>query len=105
METQKPGWHTSELWLTTAKQLLSFALAFGVLSPQDAETLGQALARGIPAAFIVVAAAWEVVTYIRGRVITKTTPADPTLGAAALRELQQLRQQSVRQTTGQMRLP
>jgi hypothetical protein len=67
----KPGWKTTEWWTTSISQLLALLTVFGVLTPTDAHSLEEALAKIVAAAFLLATNAWIVVHYIRGRVALK----------------------------------
>lgn len=78
----KPGWKTTEWWTTTASQLLALLTVFGVLTPQDAQTLEEAVTKIIAAAFLLGANAWVVVHYVKGRVALKALHLDAQADAA-----------------------
>jgi hypothetical protein len=71
----KPGWKTTEWWTTTISQLLALLTVFGVLTPADAHTLEEALAKIVAATFLLATNAWIVVHYIKGRVALKSMQA------------------------------
>jgi hypothetical protein len=76
----KPGWKTTEWWTTTISQLLALLTVFGVLTPTDAHSLEEALAKIVAATFLLATNAWIVVHYIKGRVSLKLgerTPSSP----------------------------
>jgi hypothetical protein len=67
----KPGWKTTEWWTTSISQLLALMTVFGVLTPNDAHSLEEALAKIVAATFLLATNAWIVVQYIKGRVALK----------------------------------
>lgn len=69
----KPGWQTSEFWVTLASQLLTVATLLGFVSMIDAQRLQGAIAAGVAGAFAFIANAAVVWSYIRGRVESKNT--------------------------------
>jgi hypothetical protein len=76
----KPGWKTTEWWTTSISQLLALLTVFGVLTPTDAHSLEEALAKIVAATFLLATNAWIVVQYIKGRVALKMgerTPSSP----------------------------
>ncbi len=75
----KPGWKTTEWWTTSISQLLALLTVFGVLTPTDAHSLEEALAKVVAATFLLATNAWIVVHYIKGRVALKMgeRPAGP----------------------------
>jgi hypothetical protein len=76
----KPGWKTTEWWTTTISQVLAVLTVFGVLTPTDAHSLEESLAKITAATFLLATNAWIVVQYIKGRVALKMgerTPSSP----------------------------
>jgi len=67
----KPGWKTTEWWTTSISQLMALLTVFGVLTPTDAHSLEEALAKIVAATFLLATNAWIVVQYIKGRVALK----------------------------------
>jgi hypothetical protein len=67
----KPGWKTTEFYVSLIAQILALLVAFGFLSASEARTLETALAQCVTAVFLFIGNAWVVVSYIRGRVALK----------------------------------
>jgi tryptophan synthase alpha subunit len=68
----KPGYKTTEFWISIANALLMALVGFGVLSQEQSESLGAAVAQAIVAGFALVAAIVPVIEYIRSRTQVKT---------------------------------
>jgi hypothetical protein len=66
-------WLTPEHLQATIKQLLTLAVTIGVLQTSDATNLQTQLVACVSAAFIFIANAWQVVTFIQGQVKVRTT--------------------------------
>ncbi len=71
----RPGWQTTEFWLTLAKGALAVAVCGGWLQPMDAADLGGQLANGIVAVATVIASAGAIIGYTRSRVRLKREAA------------------------------
>ena len=67
----KPGWKTTEFWMTIVTTLLALAVTFGVITPQDSDELQVALSKCIGAAVVFVTSAYTIVMYIRSRLTLK----------------------------------
>jgi len=63
----KPGWQTSEFWITIGSQLLAFLALVGLVPASDRATLESALASAVTAIFTVISSAAVVFRYIRSR--------------------------------------
>jgi hypothetical protein len=74
----KPGWKTTEWWTTSISQLLALFTVFGVLTPTDAHSLEEALAKIVAATFLLATNAWIVVQYLKGRVALKMGERAPS---------------------------
>lgn len=68
---EKPGWRTSEFWTTVGAQALALAVALGVITKADSDTLGGALTEVVAAAFALISNALIVVNYVHGRIALK----------------------------------
>lgn len=71
----KPGWKTSEFWLTITQQALALAVTVGAVGGIEAQTLQGTFAVAIPAAVGLVTSALTVIHYARGRVQQKLAGA------------------------------
>jgi hypothetical protein len=63
----KPGYQTSEFWLTLASQMIGLAALFHFTSAEDSKTLGAALSQGITAVFAFLASARTLIGYVNSR--------------------------------------
>lgn len=68
----KPGWQTSEWWVTIVTQFLSFMVLLGVITMQDLNTLQGAVGAMVTAVFTVVSSAVVIWKYIQSRMEIKT---------------------------------
>jgi hypothetical protein len=68
----KPGWRSSEMWITLGKILLSLLVTAGVISKVDMDTYAGMWATAVTAAAMFIANAVAVVFYVRGRTNVKT---------------------------------
>ena len=68
---EKPGWQTSEFWVTIGTGLAAVAVAvlvaFGYATQESAETIGVAITQGAIAVGMIVGAVFTVVEYIKSR--------------------------------------
>ncbi len=67
----KPGWQTTEFWLSLASQVIAVLVLTGVVPQQDQSTLAGIVANAITGAFAVIAAVTMGVTYIQNRTSIK----------------------------------
>jgi hypothetical protein len=67
----KPGFLTSEFWISVATQILAFLVITHVITPQDQEALAAALTKAIAAVFTIFAAARVVIQYVESRTALK----------------------------------
>lgn len=63
----KPGWRTSELWLTVGKVLLTAGVALGFFTQADADSISGPISKATVAAFAFLANAYAVGEYIKSR--------------------------------------
>ena len=71
----KPGWKTSEFYVTIITALSSIAVAFGVLSQAEATELAAAVGQVVAAVIGLVGAVLPVVAYVKGRSAVKEATA------------------------------
>jgi ABC-type phosphate transport system auxiliary subunit len=71
-EPVKPGYLSSEMWLTLGKIILSLLVTLGVISQADMTTFAGMWATAVTAAAMFIANAVAVVFYVRGRTNVKT---------------------------------
>jgi hypothetical protein len=70
----RPGWQTTEFWLTFGKTAVAVAIAFGAVSADDRDHIETAVLHGIEAVAALVVAAWVVISYTRERTTVKLPP-------------------------------
>ena len=63
----KPGWQTSEFWLTAAMQIIGLLVVVGVIAVGDKATVEGAVAEGIKAIFALATNALVLWKYIQSR--------------------------------------
>lgn len=68
----KPGWQTSEFWMTIAANVVAILAALGVIGPHDRPGVEGALQQAIIAIAGFAAAAATLWRYISGRVALKS---------------------------------
>lgn len=73
----KPGWQTSEFWVTCITQVLAIMVGAGVVPQGDSPSLSAALQGIVNGAAAVIASAAVVVTYIMSRTRIKATAPTP----------------------------
>lgn len=71
MSEVKPGWKTTEFWLTVGFQMLPLMVIFGILSQGEVDTLAQAVTEAVKAITALVVAAAPLWKYIEGRTALK----------------------------------
>jgi anti-sigma-K factor RskA len=67
----RPGWQTTEFWLSLATTTVTVAIALGLVAADDRGHIETAVVHGIEAIGALFAAAWVVVTYARERTEAK----------------------------------
>lgn len=72
----KPGWQTTEFWLTTIKPIFAIIVLVFAISPVDAAKLETAYTNAVVAIFALIAVTYTITTYIKGRVATKTAASN-----------------------------
>lgn len=73
----RPGYKTTEFWLSVIAQALGFAVLLGFVTFNDSKTLEESLGKAVAAIFTVVASMRSVVEYIKSRTEVKTTDPAP----------------------------
>lgn len=68
---QKPGYKTTEFWISVVNALLMIAVGFGVINAEQQDELSGAIGQAIVAGFALVAAIVPVIEYIRSRTAVK----------------------------------
>lgn len=77
----RPGWQTTEAWLTLLGVVMSALVAFHVTSSADAASLTDSISKIITSLFAIIASASMVIHYVEGRVALKHQAADAALPA------------------------
>ncbi len=67
----KPGWKTSEFWVSVFTALGSLAVAFGLLSQGEAGDLSTAVGQLVSAVIVLVGAVAPIIAYIKSRAEVK----------------------------------
>jgi len=75
MTDLKPGYKTTEFWLTVAVQVLPLLVIFNVLSQPEAETLAQSIEQATQAIAALVAAIVPIWRYVESRKAVKIAEA------------------------------
>lgn len=68
----KPGYQTTEFWLTFAKMVLTVLVASGVVKAADSETLAGQITNAVTALGVVLANGYAVAQYARSRADVKS---------------------------------
>ena len=69
----KPGYKTTEFWLTVIAQILAVAVLFGVVTAEQVDTLNGAIESAVKAFIGLWLAVAPLVEYIRSRAALKVT--------------------------------
>lgn len=70
----KPGWKTTEFWLTLAVGIPSFLVAAGIIQSEHRETLTDAITKVVSGIF----GAWTIIAYIKSRAEVKMFSGGPS---------------------------
>lgn len=70
----KPGWQTSEFWISVTGQLLALLALAGAVNGADRDRLETALTNGVTAVFALAGSFTVVWQYVRGRTALKSGP-------------------------------
>lgn len=71
----KPGYKTSEFWLTLASVLVGTSFLFGVIGSEAKDTLTSSLQHGVESVFLIGGQAWALGRYIKSRKDAKVAAA------------------------------
>ena len=71
MNELKPGYKTTEFWLTVAIQILPMLVIFNVLSQPEADTLSQSIQQAVQAIAALITALAPIWRYIESRKAVK----------------------------------
>lgn len=72
MQPRKSGIATTEFWTALIAQVLPVLVTTGVIGPSDVSTLEGAATKVVTSVGAMLAGAWVIVSYIKGRVEVKT---------------------------------
>lgn len=92
MSDEKPGWMTTEFWLTLVAQAVALLVLFGVISVADKDSVTGTMGRAVENVFAVVASFVSIWKYIQSRTdvkqqaIASTTELGKTKVAAQLKQ-------------------
>lgn len=67
----KPGYLTTEFWISVSAQLLGVLVLIGVLSPTDQASMGDSIAKSVEAIGVIIANTVVIVHYIKSRTEVK----------------------------------
>jgi hypothetical protein len=73
----KPGFKTTEFWLSILAQVLGFAVLLGFVTANDSRTLEESLGKAVAAIFTVLSSAKVVIDYIKSRTALKKGESGP----------------------------
>jgi hypothetical protein len=73
----KPGWQSSEFWITLLGQVLALLALSGVINVGDKDKLETASANAVTAVFTIVSSTAVVIRYIRSRTELKSQALQP----------------------------
>jgi hypothetical protein len=76
MNPIKPGWKTTEFWLTLVTQIVSILAVLGLVSFGDAKELGDAITKAVGAVFVLVTNGAILWKYIQSRLSTKSNEVE-----------------------------
>lgn len=76
MNPHKPGWQTSEFWLSIAAQLIALLVLTGVIAASDKDTVQGSISELIKSAFALIVSATNVWKYIQSRIEAKKAAAE-----------------------------
>jgi hypothetical protein len=71
----RPGWQTSEFWITLVGQVLALCVLLGLVQPADQEHLQSTLNQAITAVFGLTASVITIVHYVHSRTALKQCEA------------------------------
>ncbi len=80
----KPGWQTTEFWLNVGQQIVVLFVLFGVIQPQNAQTVQEEVAKDILAICTLAVGAGAVIHYVQGRIHLKARAGLLILAALGL---------------------
>ena len=81
----KPGWQTTEFYITLVAQILPFLVLFKVVPADDAQTLQDTIGHAIMAVGAFAAAGASLWKYIQSRTDQKTASSDVAFAEADAR--------------------
>lgn len=76
MQPVKPGFQTSEFWLTVGLQLVAFLVLLGWIAPQDRTTVEGAVSAAVQSVGALLASGGVLWRYIAAREYLKQPPTD-----------------------------
>ncbi len=83
MTSIKPGWQTTEFWLTLVPQALALAVLVGLVAPADRETLQGAVINAVTAVGALATSATAIWKYIQARTELKTVASEENAAIVA----------------------
>lgn len=76
MQPQKPGYLTTEFWVTVVTQIVTVLVLTGAVKAADAADLKDATSKAVVSAAALIASAATVWRYIASRTSVKTPPTN-----------------------------
>ena len=75
----KPGWQTTEFWISLGTNLVSLLVALGIVAMQDGASIQGAIVSAVTAAFALISAAVIVWKYVQSRTAAKVAVTEAHL--------------------------
>jgi hypothetical protein len=67
----KPGYRTTEFWVTLIGQAVALGVVFGIVQPQDQGTIADAASKAVQGVFALIVSGATILSYISARVRLK----------------------------------
>ena len=67
----KPGYKTTEFWITLLGQAVALGVVFGIVQPQDQGTIADAAGKAVQGVFALIVSGATILSYISARVRLK----------------------------------
>lgn len=70
-EPVKPGWKTTEFWVTIIGQAVALGVVVGIVQPSDQGTIADAASKAVQGVFALIVSGATILSYISARVRLK----------------------------------
>lgn len=70
-EPIKPGWKTTEFWITLSGQAVAVLVVLGVIKPTESATIGDSISKAVESVFALLISGATILSYVSGRVRLK----------------------------------